>query len=316
MSLFFLALQFNGDLLGPAFVLGVAAAGLYGLLSVALVLTYRVSRTIGFVHGGIALGAAYLYSYLTIGGIHTLVNEARMGRVQATLLCVLAGGGIGAIYGLVVTGRRMANFPRVVVTMFSLAVLLFLAGLSITLIPGDESRVQSVFGTGVVKIFGGVVTANQVAAVVILVAVAGLLALALHRTRMGLFIRAIADDVEASRVVGIHLTRMGTGVYAICGAVAALAGVILASSVGTALPNIFFIFLRALIVAVLGGFTSLPLALAGCFILGVGETMLTAGVFGLVPPDQRELIVMSVIFGLVFLINRLRPIRVLEATGF
>ena len=45
-------------------------------------------------------------------------------------------------------------------------------------------------------------------------------------------------------------------------------------------------------------------------------TILTAGVFGLVPTDQRELIVMGLIFGLVFVINRLRPIRVLEATGF
>jgi branched-subunit amino acid ABC-type transport system permease component len=109
---------------------------------------------------------------------------------------------------------------------------------------------------------------------------------------------------------------MGSSVYVFSGAIAALAGALLASSVGTAMPNILFIFLRALIVAVLGGLTSLPLALAGCLLLGVAETSLTAGVFGLVPTDQRELIVMGLIFGLVFVINRLRPIRVLEATGF
>ena len=44
-----IALQFHSQLVGPALVLGVAAAGLYGLLAVSLVLTYRVSRTIGFV---------------------------------------------------------------------------------------------------------------------------------------------------------------------------------------------------------------------------------------------------------------------------
>jgi branched-subunit amino acid ABC-type transport system permease component len=139
---------------------------------------------------------------------------------------------------------------------------------------------------------------------------------ALRSTRTGIFIRAIADDVEASRVVGIPLTRMGSGVYIFSGAIAGLAGALLASSVGTALPNILFIFLRALIVAVLGGLTSLPLALAGCLLLGVAETILTAGVFGLVANDQREMIVMGLIFGLVFVINRFRPIRVLEATGF
>ena len=50
-----IAVEFHSNLVGPAVVLGVAAAGLYGLLAVSLVLTYRVSRTIGFIHGGIAI---------------------------------------------------------------------------------------------------------------------------------------------------------------------------------------------------------------------------------------------------------------------
>ncbi len=309
------ALTFNSDLLRPALVLGVAAAGLYGLLAVSLVLTYRVSRTIGFVQGGIALAGAYLYRSLTIGSEQTTTNEG-LGFVPALVITVAAGAAIGAVYGAVVTGKRMANYPRIVVTMFSLASLLLLAGFSTTLIPADEGRVPSAFGTGVVKIIGGVATVHQVATVAILLALVGLLTVALRCTRTGIFIRAIADDVDASRVVGIPLTRMGSSVYVFSGAIAALAGVLLASSVGTAMPNILFIFLRALIVAVLGGLTSLSLALAGCLLLGVAETSLTAGVFGLVPTDQRELLVMGLIFGLVFVINRLRPIRVLEATGF
>ena len=309
------ALTYNSDLLRPALVLGVAAAGLYGLLAVSLVLTYRVSRTIGFVQGGIALAGAYLYRSLTIGSEQTTTNEG-LGFVPALVITVAAGAAVGAVYGAVVTGKRMANYPRIVVTMFSLASLLLLAGFSTTLIPADEGRVPSAFGTGVVKIIGGVATVHQVATVAILLALVGLLTVALRCTRTGIFIRAIADDVDASRVVGIPLTRMGSSVYVFSGAIAALAGVLLASSVGTAMPNILFIFLRALIVAVLGGLTSLPLALAGCLLLGVAETSLTAGVFGLVPTDQRELLVMGLIFGLVFVINRLRPIRVLEATGF
>lgn len=309
------ALAYNNDLLRPALVLGIAAAGLYGLLAVSLVLTYRVSRTIGFVQGGIALAGAFLYRFLTIGSEQTTTNEG-LGFVPALIITVAAGAAVGALYGAIVTGKRMANYPRIVVTMFSLASLLLLAGFSTTLIPADEGRVPSAFGTGVVKIFGGVATVHQVATVGILVALAALLTVALRHTRTGIFIRAIADDVDASRVVGIPLTRMGSGVYVFSGAIAALAGVLLASSVGTAMPNILFIFLRALIVAVLGGLTSLPLALGGCLLLGVAETSLTAGVFGLVANDQRELIVMGLIFGLVFVINRLRPIRVLEATGF
>ena len=60
-----LGLVFNPRVLGPGIVLGVAAAGLYGLLSVSLVMTYRVSHTIGFVHGGLALFGTFLYWWLT-----------------------------------------------------------------------------------------------------------------------------------------------------------------------------------------------------------------------------------------------------------
>ena len=310
-----LGVGFNADLLTPAVILGVAAAGLYGLLTVSLVLTYRVSRTIGFIQGGIAVGGAYLYRWLSVGGNESALDE-RIARVPSLVITVAAGALVGALYGAIVTGRRMADYPRIVITMFSLAGLLLLAGFATTLIPADEGRVPSPFGTGVVEIFGGVATVHQVTTVLILLGLVAALTAALRWTRTGIFIRAIADDVEGSRGIGIPLTTIGSGVYVISGAIAGLAGVLLASSVGTALPNILFIFLRALLVAVLGGLTSLPLALAGCLLLGVTETALTAGVFGLVPPDQRELILMGLIFGLVFLINRLRPIRVLEATGF
>src|SRR5439155_1852073 len=103
----------------------------------------------------------------------------------------------------------------------------------------------------------------------------------------------------------------GMGVYAFSGATAALAGALLSATVGTSPPTILLIFLRALLVAVLGGFTSLPLALAGCVLLGAGETMLTAGVFGQLGDGTIELIVSTAILGLLLAINYFRPIRVL-----
>lgn len=307
-----LGITFNSDVLGPSLILGVATAGLYGLLAVSVVLTYRVSRTIGFVMGGIAFFGTFLYNWLSYGEVG---SDPRLGRTPAVLLVVAVGGVIGGLYGVTVTGRRMANYPRIVLTTYSLSGLLILAGLAVSIIPAEERRLQSVFGNRTYKLFGTVVSIHQVATVVILVTLVALLTLVLRGTRTGTYVRAIADDVDASRYLGIRLSRVGTGVYALSGAVAALAGVLLASAVGTSPPSILLIFLRALVVSVLGGFVSLPLALAGCLLLGVGETMLNAGVFGVVENDVREIVLMSTIFGLVFLINHFRPIRVLEATG-
>lgn len=312
-------LAFNADRLGGAVVLGIAAAGLYGFLAVALVLTYRVSRTIGFVMGGIALFSVYLYYWLAYVDITDFGKQPRLGGVPAAIAVIVFAGLLGAAYGMTVTGKRMANWPRIVLTTYSLAGLLTLSGLAVTLIPAEERRVPSPFGKTTYTLFSGTSSAtiriDQVATIAILAGLVVALTIVLKTTRVGTYVRAIADDVEACRFLGIRLSRVGTGMYAFSGAVAGLAGVLLASSVGASPPIVLLVFLRALVVAVLGGFVSLPLALAGCVLLAVGETMLTAGVFGLVKADLREVILMGTIFALVFVINRLRPIRVIEATG-
>jgi branched-subunit amino acid ABC-type transport system permease component len=312
-------LAFNGDRLAGAVLLGVAAAGLYGFLAVALVLTYRVSRTIGFVMGGIALFSVYLYYWLAYVDIADFGKEPRFGEVPAALMVIAFAAGLGVVYGMTVTGKRMSNWPRIVLTTYSLAGLLTLSGLAVTIIPAEERRVPSPFGDTTYTLFSGnsaaTIRIDQVAAIILLGAIVTVLTIVMKGTRTGTYVRAIADDVEACRFMGIRLNRVGTGVYAFSGAIAGLAGVLLASSVGTSPPIVLLVFLRALVVAVLGGFVSLPLALVGCLLLGVGETMLTAGVFGLVKADLREMILMGTIFALVFVINRLRPIRVIEATG-
>lgn len=313
-----LALEYNSQFVGPALVLGIAAAGLYGLLSVCLVLTYRVSRSIGFVQGGIAILGAYLYwwlSYDTGGTTGFGIDDPRMGRWPALIIVVVMGAVIGLAYGAAVTGKRLANWPRLNVTIFSLAWLLGLVATGVTRMSPQESRVPSAFGNNTVRIFDGVITIHQVVTLGILVTVIAVLSFVLARTQTGINIRAIADDVEASRLVGVPLSRVGTGVYCFSGALSAFAGAMLTSTAGVTVIALLIVFLRALTVSVLGGFTSFSLALAGCALLGIGESMLTAGTFGRISAGGREMVIMAVLFGLVLFINRLRPIKVLEASG-
>lgn len=311
------ALEFHSNLVGPAMVLGVAAAGLYGLLAVSLVLTYRVSRTIGFVHGGIAIFAAHLYWWLTFdsgetGNFAPSPDQVRMGEVGGLILAVVAGALIGLVYGLTVTGKRMGNWPRLNLTVYSLAWLLGIIAVTSTLIEPQSTRVPSIFGSGVHRIFNGVITTHQIATLLILVAVIAALTFVLLRTKTGINIRAVADDVEASRFVGVPLTRVGAGVYAFSAGLAAFAGALVTATVGMLVPELLTVFLRALTVSVLGGLTSFTLALVGCVLLGVAEALLTAGVFGQMSIGGQEVTIMAALFGLVLFINRLRPIKVLE----
>src|SRR2546428_13432899 len=61
-----LGLEFHRNVLGPSLVNGLAQAGLYGLIAVALVLTFRVSRTVAFLHGGLVLMGAIFYWWLAM----------------------------------------------------------------------------------------------------------------------------------------------------------------------------------------------------------------------------------------------------------
>ena len=310
----------QSGLVAPAVVLGIVAAGLYGLLALPLVLTYRVSRTIGFVQGGIAVFAMFFYWWLT--GTGNGFGVERIGRIPGMAVGVLAGAALGAVYGRTVTGK-LANWPRIRLTVYSLGWLLGLG--AATIIPfmrpdsgfrislGPAPYLPSLFGDGRFRLMGAVVTIHEVATVVVLLVIAGLLSLLLVRTRTGVFLRAIADDPDASRWVGIPLGRVGTGVYAFAGALSAFGGVLMTTTIGLDFFQALVVFLRALTVSVLGGFRSLPLALAGCLVLGLGETMLA--VDGTLTQGQREMLLMGVLFGLVLLINRFRPIAVVEATA-
>lgn len=214
-------LAFRPEVIGPGLVLGVAAAGLYGLLAVSLVLTYRVSRTVGFVNGGIALFGTFLYWWLTAPG-DLARSDPRVGRIPGVLLVVVFGAVIGAVYGATVTGKRAA-WPRVRLTTYSLGWLLGLGAAVFTLFQQRVAAAQgftipSVFGNRTFTIFDAVVTIYQVATLAILVALIGLLSVFMLRTRTGIFMRAIADDPEAGRWVGVPLHRVGTGVYALAGA--------------------------------------------------------------------------------------------------
>jgi branched-subunit amino acid ABC-type transport system permease component len=314
------ALSFNRAVFWPSIINGVTTAGLYGLIAVAMVLSYRISRTVAFLHGGIVMGGTLLFWYfcspnVNFAGSAPGVNSALLGGGYSThrpewpmwpviLGLMAAGAAIAAIYGLAVTNGRMASYPKVTLTNFSLALMLILVGLLFQYNKSENEPVQSPFGRSKFHIGIQVVTLHQLMTLVILAAFVVVFTLLLQRTRFGVYVRAIADNVETSKLVGVPIGQVGTSVYAISGAISALGGVLLGNYVGTDTTSVLFIFLRALIVCVLGAFASIPLALAGAIVLSILDSTLKADLFGNVSAGWRELIVIGILFGVVVLIDR------------
>ena len=294
----------NTNILKPALVNGLAISSLYGVLAIALVLTFRMSRSIAFVHGGVATFAGYLYWWMA-------AENSSQFDVQGwpkipSLLAVAAFGGLaGFVFGTVVMGR-MATWPRVVVTTFSLGGMLMAAGVAGTIWRGVFERVPSPFGEGRHMVLGTGVTNHQAVTVVILVALVTAMTFALQRTRLGIQVRAIADDVEAAQMAGIPVRRVATGVWTLGGALAGLAGALVVPMTSLTELAVLFVLMRSLAAAVLGGFDSLPLALAGAVLFGLVESLVGGGVFGVVSSGTREMLLMVVLFAGILLLGRRR----------
>ncbi|MEW6472330.1 MAG: branched-chain amino acid ABC transporter permease [Actinomycetota bacterium] len=312
-------LQFHSELVGPSLVLGVVEAGMYGLLAIALVLTFRVSRTVAFVHGGLAILGAVGYWLLTYPPSFAIPfsiepyslpgRRLELPGLVALLIVVGVGTVLGAGYGRIVTGRRMSQLSRPMLTTFSIGIMLLLAGIVTDVFYIQPDAIpKSPFGPSQFWVLGWYLSVHRIVSVATAVALMLALAFVLTRTRFGVDVRAIADDIEASQWAGVNLRRTGTMVYAGAGGIATLAGALMAPMIGPDPFSVFFLFLRALTVAVVGGFSSFTLALGGAVVLGLVDTALRTGLVGRSTLGQREMVIMAIISLVVVVVARRRPV--------
>jgi branched-chain amino acid transport system permease protein len=301
----FTALEFNSQIVGPAVVAGVAVSALYGVLAISFVLVYRINRSVAFVQGGIATLGGFLYWYMSKDPAISEFPTKGWAKAPCLIAVTIMGAILGALFGAVVS-NRMASFPRVTVTTFGLGAALFSVGLMGTVWRGTfETSIAGPF-TGFVEIAGQVVSYHQIFTLSVLVALCVGLTVILKTTRAGIYIRAIADDTGAAEAVGIKVATVGIAVWAVAGAVGALAGALIVSLTVLYETALLFVMLRSLAAAVLGGFESFSLAVAGAIVFGLVESMVGGGVFGTVDAGVREVILMSALLGGVLLINRKR----------
>lgn len=294
------------DLLKPALVLGIIQVGLYGFLPISLVLTYRVSRTIAFFHGGIAASAGMFYWFFRYDAAFVPGHRPELPGWMALVVTTVLGAIAGGAFGVFVMHRKISMQGPLALTIISLAGMMLLVGVLTSTNLSPAEILPGGVMTGTSNIFGVVITTDQVFACACVVVLVMILAAVMTRTRAGMSIRALSDDIEASVWCGVKLHQVGTAVYVASGAIAALGGALIAIRVGPDPIQMLFLFLRGLGVAMLGGMRSLPLALLGSLIYSMVETSLNIGLFGTVSLDKQEIIINAVLVGAIFYIARQR----------
>jgi branched-chain amino acid transport system permease protein len=266
------------DLLAQTLWEGLVAGVLYALIALGFVLIFKASGVFNF-----AQGIMVVFSALTLVGIYEILVRWGISQenVAAFLALILT---IGVMFLLAFGVERivlkpLVNQPDIILFMATFGLTYFLIGFG-EYVFGGSSKVMIADqlylpkGSIDLKILGGLVSLQKIdiaAAVIASIMVTGL-AIFFSKTRIGRALRAVADSHKAALSVGISLDQIWVVVWFASGLVALVTGIMWGarSEVSFALE---VIALRALPVLILGGFTSIPGAIVGGLIIGIGEKL-------------------------------------------
>ncbi|MFM8624449.1 MAG: branched-chain amino acid ABC transporter permease [Betaproteobacteria bacterium] len=257
---------------------GLMTGMLYSLVALGFVLIFKASGVFNFAQGAMVLFAALAMARFAEWFPQWLGFE---NKILANLLAfVVAGALMFAVAWLVerLVLRHLVNQDGAVLLMATLGITYFLDGAGQTLFGSDIYKIdigmpkepmflfQSVFEGGVL------VSQEDLYAAVIAALLVIALTLFFQKTSTGRALRAVADDHQAAQSIGIPLNRIWIIVWCVAGIVALVAGMIWGSKLGVQF-SLTTVALRALPVVILGGLTSVPGAIIGGLIIGVGEKL-------------------------------------------
>jgi branched-chain amino acid transport system permease protein len=249
----------------PLFLIEVIINGLltgvmYSLVALGFVLIFKASGVFNFSQGVMVLFAA-----LTLVGLMEKGVPVWLALILTMLVMIALAF---AVERLML--RPLVNQEHIILFMATIGLTFFLEGFGETLWGSNVKRLDVGIPSESFDFHG--VLLNQFdlfAAAIGAVLVAGL-AIFFHKTPVGRALRAVADDHQAAMAVGIPLKTIWIIVWSVAGIVAMVAGIMWGAKSGVQF-SLSLIALKALPVLILGGFTSVPGAIIGGLIIGVGE---------------------------------------------
>jgi len=257
---------------------GLMTGMLYSLVALGFVLIFKASGVFNFAQGAMVLFAALAMARLAEWLPQWLGFES---LILANLLAfVLAAALMFVVAWLVerLVLRHLVNQDGATLLMATLGITYFLDGAGQTLFGSDIYKIDvgmpkdplflldSVFPGGIL------VSKEDLYAAVIAALLVAMLTLFFQKTSTGRALRAVADDHQAAQSIGIPLNRIWVIVWCVAGIVALVAGMIWGSKLGVQF-SLTTVALRALPVVILGGLTSVPGAIIGGLVIGVGEKL-------------------------------------------
>jgi branched-chain amino acid transport system permease protein len=274
-----------------AVILGIFLGTVYAMMALGIVASFRINRVVNLGIPGIAVFAATMYFQMSsVWGAPVII---------ALLAAVVIGAALGALLGM--CNLKMTEWPRGFVMIFTLTVTLFLFGWSDKILPPVQVAPASPFGdSGGFNVALTFVSNHQIGTFITCILVTLLMAWSVTKSRVGIYVRAIYDDGDGAATLGIPLSYFVVGVWAVAGALAGLAGILVSPRVTLDPYLILFVSIWALAGSILGGLESFGVAFAGSMLVGLSQQIIGAGVFGRPGPGLENLGAILVVAVAVF----------------
>ncbi len=281
----------------PQLILNSIIAGaIYALIALGFNLIYGATKFFNLTHGVMATVGGYAVFYFA----KTLGWDLYLAVIIGILIAGLAGYGLDKFVYLPLRKRKASNMVLLVASLGAVTAIQAIIAILFT------SQFQTLSGNmstqKIYEIAGGVITQTQVVILISGIAIMVGLALLLKYTSFGKAIKAISDDEEMAKIVGINTNKIIGFVFFIGSAIAGLAGILVGFDTGIEPTMGFGLLLKGVIAAIVGGVGSIYGGVLGAFLLGFVEN------FGIwkISGEWKD----AIAFGLliVFLIFRPRGI--------
>jgi branched-chain amino acid transport system permease protein len=261
-----------------ALIGGLMTGMLYSLIALGFVLIFKASGVFNFAQGAMVLFAAlamarfaeWIPKYLGF-------DNKIVANLLAFMVAMLVMVAVAWLIERLVLGK-LVNQEGITLLMATLGITYFLDGFGQTLFGSDIYKIdvglpkdpmflmESIFPGGVL------INKEDLYAAGIAAALVAALSAFFQYTSTGRALRAVADDHQAAQSIGIPLNRIWVIVWSVAGITALVAGIIWGSKLGVQF-SLSLVALKALPVVILGGLTSVPGAIIGGLIIGVGEKL-------------------------------------------
>jgi branched-chain amino acid transport system permease protein len=235
---------------------------MYSLVAIGFVLIYKASGVFNFAQGSILLFAALTFVSLTERSVPFWL------ALVVTILALILGAAL--IERLVL--RPLVNRDSLTLFMATLGLSFVVDGLAQLLMGSDVHMLDLGIDDLPVSVVGVQVSQFDLFASAIAIVLVVVLSIVFNKTRMGISLRAVADDTLAAQSIGIRLPRIWRVVWSVAGIVALVAGLLWGARQGVQF-SLSLVVLKALPVLIIGGFSSIAGAIVGGLLVGATESL-------------------------------------------